>query len=119
MLPQSIGYKSVPEILSTPRPAVFIAGLVLLFGSALASGAALEDRDWIEVRSENFRIRSILKEKDTIKLACHLEMFRIAVTALTNVRSTEAPIPIYIYSVRSPADIASLGFEEDVSESDH
>ncbi len=95
------------------RLAIAIACLIL--GVSLASGKSLEDRKWLEVRTENFRICSVQGEEDTIEFARHLEMFRVAASILTNVSSTKASIPINIYALNSRADIRNLGFKEDVA----
>jgi tetratricopeptide (TPR) repeat protein len=78
------------------------------------SGKELEDRKWIEVRTPNFRISSVLREADTIELAQHLEMFRVAVSRVTNISSTDAPIPTNIYAMRGRGDFKSLGIDPDL-----
>jgi tetratricopeptide (TPR) repeat protein len=99
--------------LSKIRIAVFLAILGSTFIGPIAFGKNAEDRDWILVQTDNFRIHSLQKEKDTIELAHHLEMFRVAVQLLTNIRSTESPIPINIYAFKNAADIRKLGYKGD------
>jgi len=97
--------------LSRIRMAVFLAILVPAFVGSIASGKNAEDRNWILVQTDNFRIHSLQSEKDTIELAHHLEMFRVAVQLLTNIRTTKSPIPVNIYAFKSSADFRKLGYK--------
>jgi len=83
-----------------PRlPMALVVAIICFFGAAPAF-AGLEDRKWIEVKTKNFRVISALNERKSVELARHLELFRVAVAHLTNVRSTDSPIPTKIYVVR-------------------
>jgi tetratricopeptide (TPR) repeat protein len=76
-----------------------------------ASGKELEDREWIEVRTSNFQVRSILSEKDSIKLARNLELLRSSVSVVTNISRMDSPIPIEIYAFRRRSDFETLGID--------
>jgi hypothetical protein len=76
-------------------------------------GKDLEDRKWIEVQTPHFRIRSIMRESDTIEAARYLELFRAAAFIVTNISSTESPIPTEILAVRRSGDFKSLGIDPD------
>ena len=97
------------------RSIVLFALGLLIVASHPASGKELEDRKWIEVRTPNFRIRSVLGKKDSIELARYLEMFRVAVTDLTNISRVDSPIPTEIYALRRSSDFESLGIDLDLA----
>ena len=52
-----------------------LLGVCSLANSALAE-APLETKAWLDARSENFRIYSVLDEERTIELLRHLEIMR-------------------------------------------
>ncbi len=95
--------------------AVVIALLMLSLGAPPVMARALEDRNWVEVRTANFRVRSLLNEKDTLKLARHLETFRAAVLVVANINRTNAPIPTEIYVMRRGSDFKSFGIDRDTA----
>lgn len=100
------------------RWSVIVASLAMLTASFATTGAQakdLEDRDWIEVRTANFQVRSIQGKKATLELAQHLELFRAAVSLLTNVSATEAPVPTRIIAVRGKSDFRKLGIDGDAA----
>lgn len=97
------------------RATALVAILALVPGASPALGKALEDRNWIEVRTANFRISSLLGEKETLKLARHLEVFRAAVFVVTNINSTDASIPTVIYALRGRSDFKNLGIDENMA----
>ena len=96
------------------RSTVIFALCFLVFAANPVSGKEIEDRKWIEVQTPNFRIRSAMSEKDSIKLARHLEMFRVAISVITNIRRIDSPIPTEIYAMRGSSDFKSLGIDHDV-----
>lgn len=79
------------------------------------SGKELEDRDWIEVRSPNFRIRSTMREKDSIELARQLETFRVAISIVSNFSLADSPIPTEILALRRSVDFRSLGISSNIA----
>ena len=95
------------------RTAALLALGMLFVAASPVSGKKLEDRKWIEVRTPHFRISSVLGERDTIDLVQHLEMFRLAASIVTNISSTEAPIPTLIYALKGRGDFKSLGIDPD------
>ncbi len=97
------------------RSTVLLVLGLLLVAACPASGKALEAREWIEVRTPNFRIRSVLSEKDSIELVRHLEMLRVAVSRVTNISRTDSPIPTEIYALRRSSDFKSLGISSNMA----
>ncbi len=97
------------------RTTVLLALGLLIVAAHPASGKGLEDREWIEVRTPNFRIRSVLGEKDSIELVRHLEMFRLAVSIVTNISHIDSPIPTEIYAFRGRGDLKSFGISPGVA----
>lgn len=93
------------------RTVAIVAVMILVAVAPPASGKALEDQRWIEVRTANFRVHSLLGDKETIELTRRLEMFRAAVSLLTNVHSTDSAIPTNIYALRGSRDFIQLGLE--------
>lgn len=95
------------------RFVVVPAVAIFFFGPPSVQGEPVEDRDWLEVRTENFRVRSDLREKDAIELIRYLELFRAAVLVITNVSSTESTIPTNIYVLSRGGDFTKLGVDRD------
>jgi Flp pilus assembly protein TadD len=95
------------------RSTVLLVVGFLVFVAHSASGKPLEDREWIEVRTPNFQVRSILSEKKTLALTLNLELFRKAFSAVTNVSETASPVPTDIYLVRGGKDFEELGIDPD------
>ncbi len=98
-----------------PTITTSFAIMIAMLATATVGAKDLEDRDWIEVRTANFQVRSIQGEKATLELAQHLELFRAAVSKLTNVSATEAPVPTRILAVRGPNDFRELGIDDSVA----
>ena len=74
-------------------------------------GKELEDRKWIEVSTEHFRIRSTLSERKTIRLIRNLDLLRLTVPIITNVARTESTIPTHIYAVKNSGDFQRFGID--------
>ncbi|MFW2405772.1 MAG: DUF1570 domain-containing protein, partial [Gammaproteobacteria bacterium] len=89
--------------------------MLLSLVAAATPAKEVIDRDWIEVRTQNFTIRSAQKESDTIELAHNLELFKVAVSILTNVRDTEAAIPTRIIAFRGRGDAVDAGIQHEVA----
>lgn len=88
--------------------ALFIAASPISFGKDLA------DRDWVEVRSDNFRVRSVLGREKAVDLVHSLELLHATVPVLTNAQSAHSPIPTEIFVLRS-GDTAKLGVDRNVA----
>lgn len=93
------------------RHATVLLSLLSAFAAVAAYAQQLEDRDWIEVRTTNFNVRSVLSKKDTLALARQLEMFRAAVTIVTSAQRSHDPIPTAIYAVGANADFKQFGID--------
>ncbi|MGI9342354.1 MAG: DUF1570 domain-containing protein [Gammaproteobacteria bacterium] len=106
---------ALSPIVRIPSPltrARFLAALLLSLVAAAVPAKEVIDRDWIEVRTPNFTVRSAQSESDTVELARSLELFKVAVSILTNVSDTEAAIPTKIVAFRSRGDAARAGLDD-------
>ena len=77
----------------------FLALGLLLIAPPILFGKDLEDRKWIEVRTQNFRIHSLMNEKRSIDLARDLETFRVVASIVTNTDLLDASVPTEIYAL--------------------
>ena len=93
------------------RTAVFIIFLLgtLCLEPACADGVPLADRDWQEISSSNFRIKSVLAEEETIELLRHLEVMRASLGDSSEVSTYESQVPTIILAVDSHEDYVSIG----------
>jgi tetratricopeptide (TPR) repeat protein len=88
------------------------AALVLglwLAAAAADDSVALDARDWQVVRSDNFRIVSVLGEARTIELLRQLEIMRASIGATLNGETIASGTPIVIVAVDKHDDYVSLG----------
>lgn len=88
---------------------IVIAAIVCLATSA-AHGRELWERDWIEVRSQNFTFISAISEKRTLELAERLERFRGLIAVLTSPERVDPPAPFEVYLFRRP--LAEVGLTQ-------
>ena len=89
--------------------AVCIFAATLLLAASLAVGETLEERKWLDARSENFRIRSVLGEERTVELLRHLEIMHEALGYDVNV-AFHAPVnPTIILAVDNHEDYVDVG----------
>ncbi len=93
------------------RTAVFIIFLLgtLCLEPARANGVPLADRDWQEISSGNFRIKSVLDEEETIELLRHLEVMRASLGDSSEVPTYESRVPTIILVVDNHEDYVSIG----------
>lgn len=84
-----------------------LAVLVLTQPAAVAKET--EERDWIEVSTENFRLFSALNEKESVDLVRQLESFRRVISMVANISDVESPIPTEIYAMRGRKDFLRVG----------
>lgn len=68
---------------------------------AYSLGKEVEERKWLQVRTENFEIHSQLSKKETLELVRHLEIFRHVAAVFTGVGLADSPVPTAIYAVPS------------------
>ena len=80
---------------------------LLLAGPALA--APLEERDWRDVRSANFRILSVLGEERTNELLRHLEIMRGTLGDAAEESTYRSPVPTVIIAVDAHEDYVAIG----------
>ncbi len=99
-------------MVSYTRLYALVAIVTLAVGSSPVFSKALEDRSWIEVRTANFNVRSLLGEKKTIELARRFEMFRAAVAIVTGVNTRAAAIPTEVYALRRGREFEHFGIDQ-------
>lgn len=102
----------MPAKIAAMRQIVTVLAIAMLFASpALVFAKEIEDRKWLEVRTPNFEIRSLLSKKETIKLARNLEVFRVVAALVTNVGLSDSSIPTDIYAIKagSASKVFDLG----------
>ena len=96
--------------MSNRRPIIAVGILSLLvLAATVVSGKELEDRKWIEVSTADFRIRSTLSKRKTVKLVRSLDLLRLSVPIITTVSRTESAIPTNIFAVKSASDLKLFG----------
>ncbi|MFK8029373.1 MAG: tetratricopeptide repeat protein [Gammaproteobacteria bacterium] len=85
--------------------------ILVLTGLACISAqpAKLEDQLWLEITSDNFTLHTTLETKEAIDVLHYLELLRAAVPVVTNIASTESPIPTTIIAVRNIRELKKLG----------
>ena len=87
--------------------------IILLVTSAAAHAAVpIDERDWIEVRSDNFRIYSVLSEERSVELLRHLEVMRVSLGNASEQSTWQAGVPTVIVAVDNHNDYASIGAPE-------
>jgi len=69
---------------------------------------SLEDREWRQVSSENFRIKSVLSEERTTELLRHLEIMRSSL-GTAGETSTDSTVRTVIIAVDNHDDYVSIG----------
>lgn len=89
----------------------FLALLALsgLLTTSMATAETLEEREWLDVRSENFRIRSVLGKERTIELLRHLEIMHEALGNESNGARYESHMPTIIVAVDDHDDYVDIG----------
>ncbi len=81
-----------------------------LAASMIATAAIpVDERDWIEVRSSNFRIYSVLGEERSVELLRHLEVMRASLGNSSERSTWEAGVPTVIIAVDNHDDYVTIG----------
>jgi hypothetical protein len=94
--------------------AAYAAAIIACFIlSPVANAKAVENYKWIEVRSENFVIRSLLSKRQTEKVARHLEMARAVIPESIRSLNNTSPEMNQVYLVKGPGQLNELGTEGD------
>ena len=94
---------------SRSRTTVRSLSATLLLAVSLAVGETLDEREWLDVRSENFRIHSVLGEKRTIELLRHLEIMHEALGHDVSVAVSAPATPTIILAVDNHDDYVDVG----------
>lgn len=81
----------------------------ILLAASTAFAESLEERAWLDVRSENFHIRSVLGEERTIELLRHLEIMHRALGNGSNRALYDSGIPTIILAVDRHDDYVAIG----------
>ncbi len=80
------------------RWVLIVTGVTLLMGSVSVGAREIWDRNWIEVRTENFIVVSAIGQRSTVALAQRLESFRTLVMLLSSPeRVDRMPIEVYLF----------------------
>ena len=87
--------------------ALWIAATAL--APANADEVPVGSRDWIEARSSNFRIYSVLDEERTTELLRHLEVMRATLGDATEESTYQAGVPTIIIAVDKRDDYVQIG----------
>ena len=92
----------------TARLALF---LICVWSTATLSESdvPLEDKAWQDVRSDNFRIYSVLAPARTVELLRHLEIMRAALGDVTEESTYKSGVPTIIVAVDNHDDYVSIG----------
>lgn len=97
------------RLLTIVFPAFVIPALVgLLISPALADTGDLDSRPWYEVRSENFRIKSVLSEGRATELLRHLEIMRSSLSD-ANAAGSDLDVRTVILAVDNHDDYELIG----------
>jgi len=88
-----------------------VIALVALATFLPATAAELEDRKWIEVKSENFTILSRLSKKESINMLRHMELLRNVVSRAES-WNAEAGVPTVIYAVKTEKEFVEVGADD-------
>ena len=83
--------------------------LSLLLAAPMALGEALDERAWLDARSDNFHIRSVLGEERTLELLRHLEITHRALGDGTGGSLRESPTATIILAVDDHDDYVAIG----------
>lgn len=88
-----------------------VVAVLLLASAGLvdADEASVDERAWIEAKSANFRIFSVLPEIRTTELLRHLEIMRAALGDAGEVSTYESGIPTVIIAVDDHEDYVRIG----------
>jgi Tfp pilus assembly protein PilF len=89
-------------------PAALLIGLFCLANAAFAE-APLESKTWLDARSENFRIYSVLGAERTIELLRHLEIMRATLGNAGEKPTYESGVPTIILAVDDHDDYVRIG----------
>jgi len=86
----------------------FAIAFWILFTYA-AHGAALEEREWILMTSDNFRVHSVLGDERTAELLRHLEVMHATLGGASDTSTYDSSIPTVILVVDTHEDYAAIG----------
>jgi len=75
----------------------------------VALGKPLDDRDWILMTSDNFRVHSVLEQDRTAELLRHLEVMHATFADPGSASSYDSKIPTVILVVDNHEDYAAIG----------
>jgi Tfp pilus assembly protein PilF len=87
------------------------AALICLLALAVPATATetLDSRAWLDVRSNNFRIYSVLGAERTVELLRHLEIMRATLGDTSEESTWQASVPTIILAVDNHDDYVSIG----------
>lgn len=88
---------------------IVIAVCASLAAVGVALGEPLDERDWILMTSDNFRVHSALGEKRTAEMLRHLEVMHATFADPGGASTYESKIPTVILIVDNHDDYAAIG----------
>ncbi|MDJ0709742.1 MAG: tetratricopeptide repeat protein [Woeseiaceae bacterium] len=91
---------------------IAIALCVSAAGHAGDAVAAIDEREWIEIRSENFKIYSVLGEERSVELLRHLEVMRSSLGDTSETSTWRSGVPTTIVAVDNHDDYVTIGAPE-------
>jgi hypothetical protein len=81
--------------------------------ACLASAKPVQDYDWLEVRTENFLIYSLLSERQTLSTARYFEALRPAIPPNLLPWNKDRPVPDTVFLLKGTEQIRELGYPHD------
>lgn len=85
------------------------AAALLTFGLSANAATPIGEREWIEIRSDNFRIYSVLDEARSTELLRHLEVMRGSLGDASEQSTWQAGVPTVIIAVDKHDDYVTIG----------
>ncbi|MDJ0749523.1 MAG: tetratricopeptide repeat protein [Woeseiaceae bacterium] len=86
-----------------------LAAASLALSSVAYATTPIDEREWIEVRSDNFRIYSVLGEARSAELLRHLEVMRSSLGDSAEESTWRSSVPTVIFAVDNHDDYATIG----------
>lgn len=95
--------------MSTAAKTFMSALCAWMLAGSVALGERLDERDWILMTSDNFRVHSVLDEERTAALLRHLEVMHASFGESGRASTYDSKIPTVILVVDTHEDYASIG----------
>ncbi len=86
-----------------------LAAAPLALGIVAYAATPIDEREWIEVRSDNFKVYSVLGEARSSELLRHLEVMRSSLGDSAEESTWQTGVPTVIVAVDNHDDYATIG----------